>query len=65
MASAFDKVMVDVVGAAVNDGLVERTQLPDAHLLGALRTNGDFTLIQNDQEILRPGDLLVAARVID
>ena len=40
-------------------------RLPDAHLLGALRTNGDFTLIQNDQEILRPGDLLVAARVID
>ena len=40
-------------------------RLPDAHLLGALHTNGDFTLIQNDQEILRPGDLLVAARVID
>ena len=40
-------------------------RLSDAHLLGALHTNGDFTLIQNDQEILRPGDLLVAARVID
>lgn len=40
-------------------------RVTDTHLLGTLHLNGDFTLIQNDQETLRPGDLLVAARIID
>lgn len=40
-------------------------RLPDTHLLGTLRETGEFSLIQNDQAILRPGDLLVAARVIN
>lgn len=40
-------------------------KLPDTHLLGTLHLNGDFTLIQNDQETLRPGDLLIAVRIID
>ncbi len=40
-------------------------QIAETHLLGALHPDGGFTLLQTGQETLGPGDLLIAARVID
>lgn len=40
-------------------------KITGTHLLGALHSDGGFTLLQTGQETLGAGDLLIAARVID